>query len=104
MLVGLKELGIRIVLLRCACYNKTDLVAAQELGIVVAHMPTYSQEAIAEHTLALIMTLSRHTHGGFNRVREGNFSLDGLLGQNLHCKTVSLISTGKIELTTARIK
>lgn len=103
VLAGLKELGIRIVLLRCAGYNQIDLVAAQELGITVARVPAYSPEAVAEHTLALIMTLNRHTHRAFNRVREGNFSLDGLLGQNLHGKTVGLIGTGKIGLATARI-
>ncbi len=103
VLAGLKNLGIRLVLLRCAGYNQIDLVAAQELGTTVARVPAYSPEAVAEHTLALVMTLNRHTHRAFNRVREGNFSLDGLLGQNLHGKTVGLIGTGKIGLAMARI-
>jgi len=103
VLEGLSNQAIKIVLLRCAGFNHVDLVAAQRLGIVVARVPAYSPEAVAEHTIALIMTLNRHTHRAFNRVREGNFSLDGLLGKNLHGKTVGIVGTGKIGLAFARI-
>jgi D-lactate dehydrogenase len=100
---SLAEHGVRAVLMRCAGFNNIDLDAAQRLGLFVARVPAYSPEAVAEHTLALVMTLNRHTHRAFNRVREGNFMLDGLLGFNLHGKTVGLIGTGKIGVATARI-
>jgi len=103
VLARLRDMGIRIVLLRCAGYNQIDVAAARDLGIVLARVPAYSPEAVAEHTLALVMTLNRRTHRAFNRVREGNFSLDGLIGWNLHGKTVGLVGTGKIGLATARI-
>lgn len=95
--------GIRAILMRCAGFNNIDLNAAKQLGLFVARVPAYSPEAVAEHTLALVMTLNRHTHRAFNRVREGNFMLDGLLGFNLHGKTVGVIGTGKIGIATARI-
>jgi len=103
VLEKLHDMGIRIVLLRCAGYNQIDIVAAQKLGITVARVPAYSPEAVAEHTIAMILTLNRRTHRAFNRVREGNFSLDGLIGWNLHGKTVGLIGTGKIGVAAARI-
>jgi len=103
VLVRLREMGVRIVLLRCAGYNQIDVAAARELGIAVARVPAYSPEAVAEHTMAMILTLNRRTHRAFNRVREGNFSLDGLIGQNLHGKTVGIIGTGKIGLAATRI-
>jgi len=103
VLKKLHAMGIRIVLLRCAGYNQIDSAAAHQLGITVARVPAYSPEAVAEHTIAMILTLNRRTHRAFNRVREGNFSLDGLIGWNLHKKTVGLIGTGKIGLAAARI-
>ncbi|MDV3469226.1 2-hydroxyacid dehydrogenase [Stenotrophomonas sp. C3(2023)] len=95
--------GVRAVLLRCAGYNNVDLAEAARLGLFVARVPAYSPEAVAEHTLALIMTLNRHTHRAYNRVREGNFMLDGLIGRTLHGRTVGVIGTGRIGLATARI-
>ncbi|ANF59194.1 2-hydroxyacid dehydrogenase [Halotalea alkalilenta] len=95
--------GVKAVLLRCAGFNNVDIAAAERLGLFVARVPAYSPEAVAEHTLALVMTLNRHTHRAYNRVREGNFMLDGLLGATLHGKTVGIIGTGKIGLATARI-
>lgn len=95
--------GVRAVLLRCAGYNNIDLAEAARLGLFVARVPAYSPEAVAEHTLALIMTLNRHTHRAYNRVREGNFMLDGLIGRTLHGRTVGVIGTGRIGLATARI-
>ncbi|MNK73361.1 D-lactate dehydrogenase [compost metagenome] len=94
---------MRAILLRCAGFNNVDLATAGRLGLFVARVPAYSPEAVAEHALALVMTLNRHTHRAYNRVREGNFMLDGLLGRTLHGKTVGIVGTGKIGLATARI-
>ncbi|MEE4465474.1 NAD(P)-dependent oxidoreductase, partial [Azotobacter chroococcum] len=103
VLEALHGYGVRAVLLRCAGFNHIDLEAARRLGLFVARVPAYSPEAVAEHAIALILTLNRHTHRAYNRVREGNFMLDGLLGFNLHGKTVGVVGTGKIGLATARI-
>lgn len=103
VLEGLDVLGVKTVLLRCAGFNQVDLAAAMRLGMTVARVPAYSPEAVAEHTIALIMTLNRHTHRAFNRVREGNFSLEGLLGKNMHGRTVGIVGTGKIGMAVARI-
>jgi len=103
VLEALHGCGVRAVLLRCAGFNNIDLEAARRLGLFVARVPAYSPEAVAEHAIALILTLNRHTHRAYNRVREGNFMLDGLLGFNLHGKTVGVVGTGQIGLATARI-
>lgn len=103
VLNALNALGIRAVLLRCAGFNNVDIATAGKLGLFVARVPAYSPEAVAEHALALIMTLNRQTHRAYNRVREGNFMLDGLLGRTLHGKTAGIVGTGKIGLATARI-
>ncbi|NER11437.1 D-lactate dehydrogenase [Muriicola jejuensis] len=95
----LAEMGIKLIALRCAGYNNVDLDAAREKGIRVVRVPAYSPEAVAEHALALILTLNRKTHKAYNRVREGNFSLNKLMGFNLHGKTVGVIGTGKIGAT-----
>jgi D-lactate dehydrogenase len=92
----LKKAGIRLIALRCAGFNNVDLVAAKENGIKVVRVPEYSPYAVAEHALALILTLNRKTHKAYNRVREGNFSLERLNGFDLHGKTVGVIGTGKI--------
>jgi len=102
-LQALHDLGVRAVLLRCAGFNNVDMAVAHRLGFFVARVPAYSPEAVAEHTLALVMTLNRHTHRAYNRVREGNFMLDGLLGRTLHGRTVGIVGTGRIGLATARI-
>lgn len=102
-LQALAEQGVGAILLRCAGFNNIDLPAALHLGLFVARVPAYAPEAVAEHTLALIMTLNRQTHRAYNRVREGNFMLEGLLGVTLHGKTVGIVGTGKIGLATARI-
>ncbi len=98
----LAEAGVRLVLLRCAGFNNVEIDAANRLGISVRRVPNYSPYAVAEHTLALILTLNRKTHRAFNRVREGNFSLEGLLGFDLHNSTVGIIGTGKIGRLAAR--
>ena len=103
VLRALHASGVRAVLLRCAGFNNVDIAAAEQLGLFVARVPAYSPEAVAEHALALIMTLNRQTHRAYNRVREGNFMLDGLLGRTLHGRTVGIVGTGKIGLATARI-
>jgi D-lactate dehydrogenase len=103
VLRDLHQLGVRAVLLRCAGYNNIDLPFAEELGLFVARVPAYSPEAVAEHAIALILTLNRKTHRAYARVREGNFALDGLLGSNLYGKTVGIIGAGRIGLCTARI-
>lgn len=89
--------------MRCAGYNNVDLVAAAKYNIQVARVPAYSPEAVAEFTVGMIMTVVRKYHKAYNRVREGNFLLDGLLGFNLQAKTVGLIGTGNIGLLTGRI-
>ncbi len=88
--------GVKIIALRCAGFNNLDIEAAHELGIRVCRVPAYSPEAVAEHALAMIMTLNRKTHKAYNRVREQNFSLQGLLGFNLYQKTVGVVGTGNI--------
>lgn len=96
VLEALAAKGVKIVALRCAGFNNLDIEAAHELGIRVCRVPAYSPEAVAEHALAMIMTLNRKTHKAYNRVREQNFSLQGLLGFNLYQKTVGVIGTGNI--------
>lgn len=95
--------GTELVALRCAGFNNVDLAAARQHGIAVGRVPAYSPEAVAEHTIALILALDRNIHRAYARVREGNFALDGLLGFNLHGRTVGLIGTGKIGTSVARI-
>lgn len=88
--------GVKIIALRCAGFNNVDLDAAKAHGIRVCRVPAYSPEAVAEHAVAMLLTLNRKTHKAYNRVREQNFSLNGLLGFNLNGKTVGVIGTGKI--------
>lgn len=92
----LAERGVKIIALRCAGFNNVDLDAAKQYGLRVCRVPAYSPEAVAEHALAMILTLNRKTHKAYNRVREQNFSLNGLLGFNLHGKTVGVVGTGNI--------
>jgi D-lactate dehydrogenase len=87
--------GLQLIVLRSAGFNNVDMIAAKENNIKVFRVPAYSPEAIAEHAVALILTLNRKTHKAYNRIREGNFSLEHLLGFNLHNKTVGVIGTGK---------
>lgn len=99
----LKGLGIKLIALRCAGYNQINLKAASDHGIKIVRVPAYSPEAVAEHAFALILTLSRKTHKAYNRVRENNFSLEGLTGVNIHGKTVGVIGTGAIGRAFCRI-
>ena len=92
----LAEGGVKVIALRCAGFNNVDLHRAAEKNIQVCRVPAYSPYAVAEYALGLIMSLNRKFHRAHARVREGNFSLDGLLGFDLHNKTVGVIGTGKI--------
>ena len=95
--------GVKMVALRCAGFNNVDMEAAKRLNMAVCRVPAYSPEAVAEHAVAMILTLNRKTHKAYNRVREQNFSLNGLLGFNLNGKTVGVIGTGKIGKAFCRI-
>lgn len=92
----LDELGVKMIALRCAGYNNVDLKACLERDISVARVPAYSPYAVAEHSVALLLALNRHIHKAHNRVREGNFSLDNLVGFDMFGKTIGLIGTGRI--------
>ncbi len=95
--------GTKLIALRCAGFNNVDLTVAQELGTKVVRVPAYSPYAVAEHAVGLIMALNRKLYRAYNRVRDDNFSLDGLLGFDLYGKTVGVIGTGKIGQCFAQI-
>lgn len=103
VLKSLYHQGTRLVALRSAGFNNVDLRCAEDLGMTITRVPAYSPHAVAEHALALILSLNRRTYRAYNRVREGNFSLEGLLGFDLYGKTVGVIGTGKIGTIFARI-
>ena len=93
---ALAAVGVELIALRCAGFNNVDLDKARELGLSVTRVPAYSPHAVAEHSLALILALNRKIHRAVQRVRDGNFTLDGLVGFDLYGKTVGVIGTGKI--------
>jgi D-lactate dehydrogenase len=103
VIAKLRSLGVRLIALRCAGYNNVDLTAAIKHGITVVRVPAYSPYAVAEHAIALMLALNRKVHRAYNRVREGNFALDGLVGFDMHGKTVGLIGTGQIGTVVAQI-
>jgi D-lactate dehydrogenase len=103
VLETLARQGIKLLALRCAGFNNVDLLAAKSLGIEVARVPEYSPYSVAEHAVAMILTLNRKIHRASARVREGNFALEGLLGFDLHGKTVGVVGTGKIGYCFIRI-
>jgi D-lactate dehydrogenase len=103
VLHGLHDLGVTLVALRSAGFNHVDLATAGALGITVARVPGYSPHAVAEHAVALILALNRKTHRAYNRVRENNFALTGLLGFDLRPRTVGVVGTGKIGTVFCRI-
>lgn len=103
VLEKLAKAGVKMIALRCAGFNNVDIQAAKELGIQVARVPAYSPEAVAEHTVGLMLTLNRRIHRAYQRTREANFSLEGLTGFNMHNRTVGVIGTGKIGIATMRI-
>ena len=99
----LASVGTKMIALRSAGFNNVDLAAARTLGLTVARVPAYSPHAVAEHAVALILTLNRKIHRAYIRVRDGNFSLDGLLGFDLHTRTAGVVGTGKIGAIVAKI-
>jgi len=103
VLERLAAAGTRLIALRSAGYNHVDLAAARRLGLTVVRVPAYSPHAVAEHAVALILSLNRRLHRAYNRTREGDFSLHGLTGFDLHGKTVGVVGTGQIGLAFARI-
>jgi D-lactate dehydrogenase len=103
VIARLHSLGLRLITLRCAGYNNVDLAAATKYRITVMRVPAYSPYAVAEHTIALMLALNRKLHRAYNRVREGNFALDGLLGFDMRGKTVGIIGTGQIGAVVAQI-
>jgi D-lactate dehydrogenase len=102
-LEALADSGLKLVALRCAGFNNVDVVRAEELGVAVVRVPAYSPHAVAEHTVGLMLALNRQIHRAYNRVREGNFALDGLLGFDLFGRTVGVIGTGQIGQVVAQI-
>jgi D-lactate dehydrogenase len=103
VLTHLHEGGTRLVAMRCAGFNNVDVAAAERLGLTVVRVPAYSPYAVAEHAAALLLNLNRKIHRAYARVREGNFSLAGLVGFDLHGKTVGVVGTGRIGAAFARI-
>ncbi|MBZ8134221.1 2-hydroxyacid dehydrogenase [Afifella sp. IM 167] len=102
-LAELKRQGVLFVALRCAGFNNVDLAAAHDLAIKVARVPAYSPHAVAEYTAGLILALNRKLYRAYNRVREGNFALEGLLGFDLNGKTAGVVGTGAIGRVVVRI-
>ncbi len=102
-LEALAAQGVKLVALRCTGFNNVDLAAAKELGLTVTRVPVYSPYAVAEHVLALLLTLNRKVHRAYNRVRELNFSINGLVGFDMRGKTAGIVGTGKIGRIVAEI-
>ena len=100
---ALAKQNVSLIALRSAGYNHVNVQAAKDLGIKLVRVPAYSPYAVAEHTVGLILTLNRKLHRAYNRVREGNFSLEGLLGFDLHGCTIGIIGTGRIGTVVAKI-
>ncbi|MEB3225262.1 MAG: 2-hydroxyacid dehydrogenase [Synechococcus sp.] len=103
ILQKLAENGTQVIALRCAGFNNVNLEAARHLGLTVVRVPAYSPYAVAEHAVGLILMLNRKLYRAYNRVRDDNFSLMGLLGFDLHGKTVGIVGTGKIGECFAQI-
>ncbi len=103
VLQRLYDRGVRLVALRCAGFNNVDVYTADKLGITVVRVPAYSPEAVAEHATGLMLSLSRHIHHAYRRVQQNNFSLEGLLGFELHHSTVGIVGTGRIGTALAKI-
>lgn len=99
----LAEKDVKIIALRCAGFNNVDLEAAKKYNLKVCRVPAYSPQAVAEHAMAMILTLNRKTHKAYNRVREQNFALNGLLGFDLFGKTIGIIGTGNIGKAFSKI-
>ncbi len=103
VVASLSKLGVKLIALRCAGYNNVDLNACKAHQINVVRVPAYSPYSVAEHTVGLMLTLNRKIHRAYNRVKEGNFALEGLMGFDMHQRTIGIVGTGKIGLITAKI-
>ena len=103
VLQALRDGGTALVALRCTGFNNVDLGAAARLGVKVVRVVDYSPHSVAEHAVALLLAINRKTHRAYNRTRDSNFSLDGLMGFDLHGKTAAVVGTGKIGRVFARI-
>ncbi|KLN63552.1 2-hydroxyacid dehydrogenase [Vibrio sp. VPAP30] len=103
VLDALYQQGVKMVAMRCAGFDRVDLEAAKRLGIQIVRVPAYSPESVAEHTVGLMMSLNRRFHKAYQRTRDANFNLEGLVGFNFYGKTVGVIGTGKIGIATMRI-
>lgn len=103
VLEDLAEHGLKLIALRCAGFNNVDLEAVDKLGLTVLRVPAYSPQGVAEHAVALMLALNRKVYRSYNRIRDGNFSLEGLLGFDMNGKTVGVMGTGTIGTITARI-
>ncbi len=99
----LADVGVRAIALRSAGFNNVDLEAAARRGLAVVRVPAYSPHAVAEHTIALVLALDRRIHRAYQRVRDGNFALDGLLGFDLNGRTAGVVGTGRIGALVARL-
>lgn len=96
VVTALNSVGVKLLLMRCAGFDRVDMAACHAIGICVARVPAYSPYAVAEFAVALLSALNRKTHRAYNRVRDGNFTLSGFVGMDIHGKTVGVIGTGKI--------
>jgi D-lactate dehydrogenase len=103
VLIELSENGTKVIAMRCAGFNNVDLEAAKKLNLKVVNVPSYSPESVAEHTVALMLTLNRKIHKAYQRTRDANFSLTGLVGFNMQNRNVGIIGTGKIGLATIKV-
>jgi len=99
----LNGFGIKLVLMRCAGFDAVNVAMAKDLGMTVTRVPAYSPEAIAEHAMGLALCANRRIHKGYIRIRENNFSLEGLVGETLYGKTAGIIGTGRIGAALCRI-
>lgn len=103
VLQALAKLGIRLIALRCTGFNQVDVQTATQLGIRILRVPSYSPHSVAEHAVALLLSLNRKTYLAYQRTKDNNFTLDGLMGFDLYGKRVGVIGTGKIGAAFARI-
>lgn len=103
VLRAIRDQGVKVIALRCAGFNNVDICAAADLGLTVVRVPAYSPHGVAEHAVAIMLALNRRLLRANSRVREGNFSLDGLIGFEVNGKTVGVIGTGKIGVCFAKI-
>lgn len=103
LLTALYKIGVRLISLRCAGYNNIDVKTAIQLGFTITRVPAYSPHGVAEHAVAIMLSLNRKIYKSHNRIRDGNFSLEGLMGFEMFGKTAGIIGTGKIGMLTANI-